>query len=107
MHLKESPASATHYQSPQGASAPTVQRKNRSITQLSTEEKSFNLKNFNRRKKNSQDAIAKGFNPCLFMPVFRIRTQSGRWIRIRIQEDKNYPQKKEKIKKFNVLDVLF
>jgi hypothetical protein len=34
--------------------------------------------------------------------VFRIRIQSGQWIRIRIQEGKN-----EEISCFEVLDVLF
>jgi hypothetical protein len=38
-----------------------------------------------------------------FKPVFLIRIQSGLWIRIRIQQGKNNPQKWEKIKKFNVL----
>jgi hypothetical protein len=32
----------------------------------------------------------------LRVPVFRIRIQSGQWIRIRIQEDKNDPQNHKK-----------
>jgi hypothetical protein len=51
MHLKESPASATHYQSPPEVNQPLLS-KGKSINHtISRNEKSFNPKNFNRRRK--------------------------------------------------------
>ncbi len=38
-----------------------------------------------------------------YILVFRIRIQSGQWIRIRIQGAKHDPQKYKKVKKFHVL----
>jgi hypothetical protein len=45
-----------------------------------------------------------------FFPGLRIRINLSCWIRIRIQEGKNDPQKKKKVKKYScseLLDVLF